>query len=297
MTPRIQHWDAFTRQTGKGNPAGIVLAAENLSDSDMQAIARKIAFNDTAFVMPSRNADVRIRYFAPQREVSLCGHATVAAFSALHKQDLSQGERKDSIFSLETKSGVLTIGLKQSEDGYPVIIMNQGVARFEAFGGSREKLAAALGIAEEEIHPTLPITYGSTGRWTLVVPISNLATMQQMRPSQGEFAGLLKQFPGASIHPFCRETIGGDASMHARHFSSASSGTLEDAVTGTASGVLGAYYNRFIADRTDPNQPLIVEQGYEIAREGSVQVWAIRQDDDYLVRIAGIACFVGDIDV
>ena len=43
--------------------------------------------------------------------------------------------------------------------------------------------------------------------------------------------------PKASIHPFCLETYDSDSDMHARHFSSPSSGTIADAVTGTASGV------------------------------------------------------------
>lgn len=79
MVVCVQHWDAFTRQAGKGNPAGIVLAAEEFSDDDIQSIASSIGFNDTAFVLPSLTADFRIRYFAPRREVDLCGHATIVA--------------------------------------------------------------------------------------------------------------------------------------------------------------------------------------------------------------------------
>lgn len=47
--------------------------------------------------------------------------------------------------------------------------------------------------------------------------------------------------PKASVHPFCMKTYDRDADMHARHFSSPYSGTIEDAVTGTASGVMGAF--------------------------------------------------------
>jgi PhzF family phenazine biosynthesis protein len=85
--------------------------------------------------------------------------------------------------------------------------------------------------------------------------------------------------------------------MHARHFSSPASGTLEDAVTGTASGVLGAYYRRFISRSERGKQPLIIEQGFEVGREGSVQVWATMHGEGYAVRIAGCACFVEELEI
>jgi predicted PhzF superfamily epimerase YddE/YHI9 len=85
------------------------------------------------------------------------------------------------------------------------------------------------------------------------------------------------------------------ASMHARHFSAPSSGAVEDPVTGTASGVLGAYYQEFVAKERCVSQPLVVEQGYEVGREGRVRVWVDRDKDGYLVRIGGSAVFAGEL--
>jgi len=297
MAVSVQHWDAFTRLAGKGNPAGIVLAAQDLSDSDMQAVASTVGFNDTAFVLPSNTADLRIRYFSPHREVDLCGHATIAAFAALHRRSLLPPDKMDGIYTLETKSGVLPISIDQSADHNPLVVMTQGVAQFAAFNGSRDTLAGVLGIAATDFHATLPIVYGSTGRWTLVVPARDLATMQRMCPRPDDFAAALKDKPDASVHPFCFETINPDAVMHARHFSSPSSGTLEDAVTGTASGVLGAYYRRFVAGTVDGTPPWVIEQGYEVGREGSVKVWVSQEGENYAVKIAGSACFIRDIEI
>jgi PhzF family phenazine biosynthesis protein len=289
MATRVQHWDAFASQPGKGNPAGIVLDAVGLSDDDMQAIATTVGFNDTAFVLPPVQANFRIRYFAPRREVELCGHAAIAAFSALHRAGFLQ-ESKHSSYTLETKAGILSIGVEETGSA-PLIVMNQGAPQFKSFSGARVALASAIGILSEDLHPTLPIVYGSTGRWTLVVPVKDLGVMRRMQPFPEQFDGVLSDTPGASIHPFCLETVDAQAHMHARHFSSPSSGTLEDAVTGTASGVLGAYYRQFIADHGD-EEPLIVEQGYEIGREGIVRVWVRQDENQCSVRIAGSACFV-----
>ncbi len=56
----VCHYDAFTKEPNKGNPAGVVLDAEDLSDIQMQEIARKVGFNETAFVVKSEVADIAL---------------------------------------------------------------------------------------------------------------------------------------------------------------------------------------------------------------------------------------------
>lgn len=79
----VLHYDAFTDQPNKGNPAGIVLAGEIYTEIEMQKIAKEVGFNETAFVLASECADLKIRYFTPGHEVNLCGHATIATVFAL----------------------------------------------------------------------------------------------------------------------------------------------------------------------------------------------------------------------
>ena len=171
--------------------------------------------------------------------------------------------------------------------------MVQASARFEAFNGSRAALAHVLGIGEADVHPDLPVLYGSTGLWTLVVPVRTLDTIRRMKPLTAEFPSVLVEMPSASIHPFCLETTEPSAHMHARHFSSPRSGTVEDPVTGTASGVLGAYYLEFIKAETE--LPLLVEQGQEVGRDGRVLVWAEKRNGKYHVRVGGTGCFVREM--
>ena len=179
--------------------------------------------------------------------------------------------------------------------GEPVVIMAQAPAQFESFAGDRAALARVLGIAPDDLRDDLPILYGSTGLWTLVVPVQGLGAMRRMKPLTAEFPSVLAERRGASIHPFCLETIHQDAHLHARHFSSPRSGTVEDPVTGTASGVLGAYHLEFIAD--DAPAPLVVEQGQEIGRDGRVRVWVERRDGRCHVRVGGTGCFVRELAI
>jgi PhzF family phenazine biosynthesis protein len=98
--------------------------------------------------------------------------------------------------------------------------------------------------------------------------------------------------PKASIHPFCFETIHPEAHMHGRHFSSPFSGTVEDAVTGTASGVMGAYYATYVDQQENDRWQFVIEQGQEMNRDGVVHVEIRKKEHAYGVVIAGEAVYV-----
>lgn len=292
-TISVLHYDAFTEHPNQGNPAGIVLEGEKFNESEMQKIAEKVGFNETSFVLPSNIADLRIRYFTPGHEMNLCGHATIATVFAL-KANGHLPEKKTIL--IETKAGILPIRINQKEQSTPSIIMKQIPAQFKEFNGSRKELAEAIGIAESDLDVNQPILYGSTGIWTLLVPIKSLHVFSQMVPKNDLFPSILKEIPNASVHPFCLETFEGEATMHGRHFSSPFSGTIEDPVTGTASGVMGAYYVTYINDK-GKNQPIVIEQGQEIGRNGKVSVTVSDKDDQLDVEISGTAVFVKEIKI
>jgi PhzF family phenazine biosynthesis protein len=294
LIARVLHFDAFSARPGMGNPAGVVLDATQLSEAAMQAVARAVGFNETAFVLPSARADLRLRYFTPGHEVGLCGHATIGSFVALHQHGLLPGAGFPRRLVMETGAGLLPVTIEGGESE-PVVIMAQAPARFEGFNGKRAAVARVLGIGEDDLRPDLPVLYGSTGLWTLVVPIRTLDAVRRMKPLTAEFPSVLLERPDASLHPFCLETTDPAARMHARHFSSPRSGTVEDPVTGTASGVLGAYYVEFI--QAAMAMPLVVEQGQEVSRDGRVWVWVEKRDGEYHVRVGGTGCFVREMAI
>ena len=85
---QVYHYDSFSIEANKGNPAGIVLDTENLTDWEMQEIASKLALMKLAFPVKSDKADLRIRFFTPGHEMDLCGHATIATIYALKRKQL-----------------------------------------------------------------------------------------------------------------------------------------------------------------------------------------------------------------
>lgn len=74
----IYQVDAFTSRLFSGNPAAVCPLEQWLDDDTLQAIAAETNLSDTAFFIPD-GQQYRIRWFTPQAEVDLCGHATLAS--------------------------------------------------------------------------------------------------------------------------------------------------------------------------------------------------------------------------
>ncbi|MFC4663792.1 PhzF family phenazine biosynthesis protein [Oceanobacillus aidingensis] len=291
---KVYHYDAFSKVPNKGNPAGVVLNGDELTDEQMQEVAFKVGFNETAFPVKSETADLGIRFFTPGHEMNLCGHATMATVYALKTKGLF-GDKTE--LTIETKAGILPVRLDSAPEKEKTITMNQAAPEFVAFHGSKMDLAHSIGIEESDIHDNLPILYGSTGAWTLLIPINNLEAFRKMKPENKDFPAILKEMPKSSVHPFCIETYDTDADMHARHFSSPFSGTVEDAVTGTASGVMGAYYADYIREDRKDVMKLVVEQGHELGKDGRVGVQVSKNGESYDIQITGNAVFVKDFEI
>ncbi|MCP3922165.1 MAG: PhzF family phenazine biosynthesis protein [Desulfobacterales bacterium] len=286
---KIYQYDAFSERPNRGNPAGVVLDADHLTETEMQNIAHIVGFNETAFIIPSKKADIQIRYFTPGHEMDLCGHGTVASLIALYEQ-----KGILDINSVETKAGIINARINQQGSNVSVK-MQQIPAKFIQFEDSADELAYVLEIEKNEIEDKWPIVYGSTGIWTLIVPIKKLSSINKMSPKTEEFPKVLSQIPRSSIHPFCLETYNQNVHMHGRHFSSPFSGTIEDPVTGTASGVMGAYHINNI-EKVNTNA-LFIEQGQEIGRDGFVKVNVVKTNDIIEVEIEGKGVFVKEITV
>ncbi|AAS42339.1 MULTISPECIES: PhzF family phenazine biosynthesis isomerase [Bacillus] len=295
-TINVFHYDAFTNKPNMGNPAGIVLEADGLTEEEMQIIAEKVGYNETTFVLSSEVGDIRMRYFTPGFEMDLCGHGTVGTLYALREKGLLE---EKSNLTIETKAGILPIQIGVNENGETFIKMRQAAPQFKEFTGSKEELAHSIGLEVNDLDVSLPIVYGSTGNWTVIVPIKNLDACERMNPNNAAFPSVLKEIPNASIHPICLETYDEQAQMHGRHFSSAYAGTIEDPVTGTASGVMGAYYAMYLEKDFDHEMELIVEQGQEINKDGRVTVYVTKdvENEKLQIDIAGTAVYVKEFEV
>lgn len=103
--------DAFAEKVFQGNPAAVVPLPAWPEDKIMQAIAAENNLSETAFFVRSGDK-FHIRWFTPNKEVDLCGHATLAsAFVIFTQLDYDEDE-----INFESKSGPLKVA--RAKDGF-----------------------------------------------------------------------------------------------------------------------------------------------------------------------------------
>ncbi|HSC66482.1 MAG TPA: PhzF family phenazine biosynthesis protein [Cellvibrio sp.] len=148
--------DAFVDQPFSGNPAGVCILDKEQPASWMQQVALEMNQAETAFVRKCADGSWSLRWFTPQVEVSLCGHATLATAHALWQH---AGETAGTL-EFHTASGLLSAE-RQGDDiqlDFPADIPQSvaevppGLLRLlgkepDWFGAGRDDLVAVLDCA------------------------------------------------------------------------------------------------------------------------------------------------------
>ncbi|QCC51564.1 PhzF family phenazine biosynthesis protein [Halapricum salinum] len=254
--------DAFTDEPTCGNPAGVVPDADGLDAEQMQALANELGASETAFVRSSDEADRQIRYFTPETEVDLCGHATIASHALLFEQGVIESGQH----TMETEAGVLDISI--SEDG--MVWMTQNAPRVRELDVDLGRVAEALGVDPDSISAVgLPIAWTSTGLPFLAVPIEYFSDLSSLDPDFRAIEALCDEHGATGIYAFTFDTLAGDSTLHGRMFAPGA-GVDEDPVTGTASGAVGAYLDHQGA--LEDTAAMTFEQGHFLDRPGTVSV-------------------------
>lgn len=280
--------DSFTTERYAGNPCAVVTQAEGLTTEQMQAIAREMNLSETAFVTPSRVADVRVRFFTPRKEIPLAGHPTIATMHALVEEgrfDVGGGAQR---IAQELNVGVLPVDLSRREDGRVRVAMTQATREFHQ-ELDREAFADVLGIEPPDLLAGAPPQVVSTGTRQAMIPVRSLAVLERVSPDLARLAELETAEGYFSTHVFALETHDPANRVHSRHFGP-SSGVWEDPVTGSATGGMAAYLWRHGLVR---DASYTVEQGHMMGRPGHVEVEVEGEGDTpTTVRIAGTAVTV-----
>lgn len=268
---------SFTTDPNGGNPAGVVLQPDYLTEEQMKTISQKLNVSETAYVFPSTNADYQVRFFSPATEVDLCGHATIATFTVLGQQ--LQSENKDVIeFTQQTKAGILPVRLYYKKDNsLDFVLMRQRKPQIESLSYNLQTLAKALNISSELFCNDFPQERVSTGLFTLPVCVSSYQILEEMKPDFHLVTQFCQKVGVGSLHVFTFDTLEQDSVYHARNFAPVYD-INEDPVTGTANGAVCSLlrYHNLISD-----SDVVCEQGDIIGRKGRVRVLFV--DDEVWV--------------
>jgi PhzF family phenazine biosynthesis protein len=278
---KVDRLSSFAETINGGNPAGVVLNADNFDEKKMKLIAKNVGYSETAFVSNSNKADFKIRFFTPKEEVNLCGHATIAAFSLLIKEKIiSQGK-----YTQETKAGILEIECNKNSE----IFMNQNLPNFQE-KLNQELITNALNIDKDELLEDIPIEIVSTGLNDLMIPIKSLEALNQITPNMKKIENICNQNNIASFHLFCipKNEFHTSSRNFAPHL-----GIPEESATGTASGALGCYLIKHKI--YEANKQLLFQQGLSMNKPSKIKVIIEKTTTINAVKVGGKAIYLDSI--
>jgi PhzF family phenazine biosynthesis protein len=223
MAQRITQVDAFTARRFSGDPAAVCVLHERRESEWMQDVAAEMNLSETAFALrldgPGR---FNLRWFTPNSEVDLCGHATLATAHVLWEEGHIQSDQGPHF---ETRSGVLTA--RRGPRGIELDFPREAVE-------SEVTSPAELALLEAAIPAR--ILFAGRNRFDLLVELEDEATLTSLRPDIRK----LEALP-------CRGVIvtSGSADPEfdfASRFFAPRVGVDEDPVCGSAHCCLGPYW-------------------------------------------------------
>lgn len=275
MELQVHTVKAFTKGKKGGNPAGVVLNADTLSEGCMQKVAREVGFSETAFIQPSEKADFLVRFFTPTDEVPICGHATLAAFHVM----LSENMIQPGMYTQETKAGILEVEVK--EDGS--VFLAQNLPQFEA-ELNREQIARSLNIDIEDLNPDMPVQIVSTGLPDVMVPVRSLGVLEAINPNFDQISDISKQYEAVGYHVFY---AGADMepAAYCRNFAPLY-GILEESATGSSTGALSCYLYRYGKVKAHQAQELQFEQGHTMGAASELRAYLLVNVQGEITKIS-----------
>ncbi|MBC5636279.1 PhzF family phenazine biosynthesis protein [Ornithinibacillus sp. BX22] len=287
MKLKVYTVNSFAKTIEGGNPAGVVLDADSLSDESMKKIAGAIGFSETAFVMKSESAHFKVRFFTPEEEVELCGHATIATFYVL----LSKGLIKPGVFLQETKAGILSVEVREDSS----IMMEQNAPSFYEIV-NRKEIADSLNINENEMIDILPVQVVSTGLRDILIPVKSIDILNSIKPNFEEVSQISSKYNTIGYHVFTFESLFG-SNAHCRNFAPLY-GIREEAATGTSNGALACYLYKYGNTKTKCDHQFVMEQGYSMKKPSEIIVELIVEGLEVIeVKVGGKVLNLSEIEV
>jgi PhzF family phenazine biosynthesis protein len=294
---RVFQVDAFTSRRFCGNPAGVVLDADELSEADMRTLARELNNGDTAFLLrpEGHDHDVRVRFFTPRSEAAFVGHATLAAHAVLATLGLAPRPRQRQQSGLVQVERLATtpplIAIRQ-----PPPVLGRELERHEL-----ESVLAALGLRRAELDPRCPALIAGRGSARVLLGVAEAAVLARVQADQARLVALSAQLGAPGYFVFTLQPAQSGVFSEARMFCPAL-GIAEDPVSGNAHALLGAYllqHDLLSAARASGSagQAATIEfngaQGDYVGRPGRVGVsLALEQQRLRSVSIIGEAVIV-----
>ncbi|WP_333794902.1 PhzF family phenazine biosynthesis protein [Hyphomicrobium sp.] len=273
MALKFYTLDVFTDRRFGGNPLAVVLGADDLTDTEMQAIAREFNLSETVFVQASERPahSAKARIFTPKSEIAFAGHPTIGTAILLAElTTTAHNGEKDALIVLEQGIGTVRVGAR----------LRAASAAFAEFDAPKlpeaagvlpphDVLASGLGLIPSEVgfENHAPLCYAA-GHTFAFVPVASLEAIGRARINGPHWERAFEQQGISGVYLYTRQCEHTSASFHARMFAP-QVGIPEDPATGAAAIGLAGIIHHF--DRLpDGTHKRVLEQGYEMGRPSRI---------------------------
>lgn len=279
--------DAFAEIAFTGNPAGVVLSADGLTDAQCQALAREVNASETAFIFGNNlHGPPRIRWWTPTVEVGFCGHATIGAAAAL-LEVFGTSILRDGAILFDSKAGVLRVRpepIPARPDAF-TWWLSMPDAGLTPEKSNPMRTCELLGLTMDDVEPAAP--FMRTRDDDVIILVKSWQKLFSLQPNMFELA---KWQEKQKIRGYCvstRETLSESVHVASRFFAPAA-GVPEDPVTGSVHGPLAVLLTvNDLVPSAGGKAALTCVQGEPGGRTGIIRALVETVERSYRVTIGG----------
>ncbi len=273
--------DVFATEPYTGNQLAVVENAAGLTTTAMQQLAAEFDFSETTFIETTdpTAASYSVRIFTPEAEVPFAGHPTLGTAWVI-RNHLASGTPQT--VTLDLPVGAIPVTVEQTDSTESLWMTQQAPTFGETI--APETVAPVLGVAPAAIDPTVPVQTVSTGLPTVIVPLSDRKTLDQLqvdRSAYEEFVAPREAKLLLAVAP-AEPTASADlvVRVFAYHY-----GVPEDPATGSANGCLAGYLARHAY--FEPPISVTVRQGEHVGRPSELQLRADPNAQGFGIEVGG----------
>lgn len=277
--------DAFSSKPFGGNAAGVVIY-KDLGEEAMQKLAAELRFSETVFIKQLSSSHFSMRYFTPNSEVALCGHATIAGFKVLMHKGVAEDNKT---YIIETLNESLNVSVKKD-----YIFMEAGKAVKGDFldSSSVEELANILDISPLDIGDVnfnLAPQIISTGLYDIMLPVKTKEVLNKINADYNALSMLSERLQVVGVHAFTLDSA--HYTAECRNFAPLYD-INEEAATGTSNASLTyyLYINKVI---TDFDKSFLFKQGESMNRPSEI-ITKLSTTNGLRIQIGGQAAILSE---
>jgi trans-2,3-dihydro-3-hydroxyanthranilate isomerase len=257
--------DVFTQRIFGGNPLAVILDAQGLTASQMQAVASEFTYSETTFVFPPLKAGhtAHVRIFTPRIEIPFAGHPNVGTAVVLARELEAKGRPPIDRFVFEEGAGLVPIRLLRDAGTVVGAELTAPEPLSIRSSASVHDVAACLSLEPTDIgaaaHPPSVI---SVGLPFLVAEITSREALRRAKPNPLAHERVLPSMGTDAVFAYVHGSAAG--ALHARMFSPLDA-IVEDPATGSAAAATIALLATLRPER-DSEIAWCIEQGVDMGR-------------------------------